>query len=48
MFVGRIRELVAGHGTLSTVAEALLAARSKLFEQWLISRRAAAIMSRLT
>jgi transposase len=27
-FVGRIRELVAGHGTLSTVAEALLAARS--------------------
>jgi hypothetical protein len=26
-FVGRIRELVAGHGTLSTVAEALLAAR---------------------
>ena len=26
--VGRIRELAAGHGTLSTVAEALLAARS--------------------
>ena len=26
-FVGRIRELVAGHGRLSTVAEALLAAR---------------------
>ena len=32
-FVGRIRELAAGHGTLSTVAEALLAARSMLFEQ---------------
>src|SRR5271157_990942 len=32
-FVGRIRELAAGHGTLSTVAEALLAARSTLFEQ---------------
>jgi transposase len=32
-FVGRIRQLVAGHGTLSTVAEALLAARSTLFEQ---------------
>jgi transposase len=31
---GRIRELVAGHTTLSTVAEALLAARSTLFEQW--------------
>jgi transposase len=27
-FVGRIRELVAGHDTLSTVAEALLAVRS--------------------
>src|SRR3954468_20645248 len=33
-FPGRIRELVAGHPTLSTVAEALLAARSALFEQW--------------
>src|SRR3984893_2044028 len=33
-FVGRIRELVAGHATLSTVAEALLAARGTLFEQW--------------
>ena len=29
-FAGRIRELVAGHTTLSTVAEALLAARSTL------------------
>jgi len=33
-FESRIRELVAGHTTLSTVAEALLAARSTLFEQW--------------
>jgi hypothetical protein len=33
-FPGRIRELVAGHTTLSTVAEALLGARSTLFEQW--------------
>ena len=33
-FPGRIRELVAGHATLSTVAEALLAARGALFEQW--------------
>src|SRR6202049_4085858 len=33
-FPGRIRELVAGHTTLSTVAEALLAARSTLFDQW--------------
>jgi transposase len=32
-FPGRIRELVAGHTTLSTVADALLAARSTLFEQ---------------
>jgi transposase len=30
-FAGRIRELVAGHPTLSTVAEALLAARGTLF-----------------
>src|SRR5882672_6900315 len=33
-FVSRIRELVAGHAMLSTVAEALLGARSTLFEQW--------------
>jgi len=33
-FESRIRELVAGHATLSTVAEALLAARNTLFEQW--------------
>ena len=33
-FAGRIRELVAGHATLSTIAEALLAARGTLFEQW--------------
>jgi transposase len=32
-FPGRIRELVADHPTLSMVAEALLAARSTLFEQ---------------
>ena len=33
-FPNRIRELVAGHATLSTIAEALLAARGTLFEQW--------------
>jgi transposase len=33
-FPSRIRELVAGHATLSTIAEALLAARGTLFEQW--------------
>jgi transposase len=33
-FANRIRELVAGHATLSTIAEALLAARGTLFEQW--------------
>src|ERR1700757_2562235 len=33
-FPGRIREPVAGQTTLSTVAEALLAARGMLFEQW--------------
>jgi transposase len=33
-FANRIRELVAGHATLSTVAEALLAARGTLFAQW--------------
>jgi transposase len=32
-FPGRIRELVADHPTLSMVGEALLAARSTLFEQ---------------
>ena len=34
IFAARIRELVAGHATLSVVAEALLAARGTLFEQW--------------
>ena len=33
-FAVRIRELVAGHVTLSVVAEALLTARGTLFEQW--------------
>ena len=33
-FPSRIRELVSDHPTLSMVAEALLAARSTLFEQW--------------
>ena len=33
-FASRVRELVAGHPTLSTIAEALLAARGTLFEQW--------------
>ena len=33
-FATRVRELVAGHPTLSTVAEALLAARGTLFAQW--------------
>jgi transposase len=33
-FANRIRELVAGHTTLSAIAEALLAARGILFEQW--------------
>ena len=33
-FPGRIRELVAGHTTLSTLAEPLLAARGTLSEQW--------------
>lgn len=32
-FAGRVRELVAGHPTLTTVAEALLAARAALGEQ---------------
>jgi transposase len=31
---GRIRELVAGHAMLSTIAEALLAARDSLSGQW--------------
>jgi transposase len=33
-FPNRIRELVDGHPTLSTIAEALLAARGTLSEQW--------------
>ena len=33
-FASRVRELVAGHPTLSTIAEALLVARGTLFEQW--------------
>src|ERR1700749_384922 len=33
-FPNRIRELVANHRILSTIAEALLAARGTLFEQW--------------
>ena len=33
-FAARIRELVAGHATLSVIAEALLAARGALCEQW--------------
>src|SRR5262245_26314665 len=33
-FPGRIRQLTGGHTTLSTVVEALLAARGALFEQW--------------
>ena len=33
-FPGRVRELIAGHPTLSVVAEALLAARNTLFAEW--------------
>lgn len=33
-FASRVRELVAGHATLSTVAEAMLAAREALFGEW--------------
>src|SRR3954468_12773622 len=33
-FANRIRELVAGHATLSTIAEAMLAARDTLFSEW--------------
>src|SRR6201997_3222628 len=33
-FATRIRELVSGHTTLSTIAEALLAARETLFGEW--------------
>jgi transposase len=33
-FAARIRDLVADHPILSTIAEALLAARGTLFEQW--------------
>jgi transposase len=34
-FASRIRDLVADHPLLSTIAKALLAARDTLFEQWL-------------
>jgi transposase len=43
-FPGRIRELVAGHGTLSTMAGALLAARGTLFEEWQKAREAPSIV----
>jgi transposase len=33
-FASRIRELVAGHTTLSAIAEAMLAARDTLFSEW--------------
>jgi transposase len=33
-FASRIRELIAGHATLSTIAEATLAARNVLFGEW--------------
>src|SRR5271170_4906559 len=33
-FATRIRDLVAGHTTLSTIAEAMLAARDTLFGEW--------------
>jgi transposase len=33
-FANRVRELVAGHATLSTIAEAMLAARDTLFSEW--------------
>jgi transposase len=33
-YAGRIRQLVAGHTTLSTIAEALLVARGTLLGQW--------------
>ena len=33
-FAGRVRHLVANHTTLSTVAEAMLAARDTLFGEW--------------
>jgi transposase len=33
-FEGRVCELIAGHPTLSVVAEALLAARATLFAEW--------------
>jgi transposase len=33
-FARRIRELVAGHTTLSAIAEAMLAARDTLFSEW--------------
>jgi transposase len=33
-FANRVRELVAGHATLSMIAEAMLAARDTLFSEW--------------
>jgi transposase len=33
-FPSRVRELAAGHATLSTIAEAMLAARDTLFGEW--------------
>jgi transposase len=33
-FVSRVRELVSGHATLSTITEAMLAARDTLFSEW--------------
>jgi len=33
-FSSRVRELVTGHTTLSTIAEAMLAARDMLFSEW--------------
>ena len=34
IFASRVRDLVAGHATLLTVAEAMLAARETLFGEW--------------
>ena len=42
-FASRVRELVAGHATLSTIAEAMLAARDTLFERMAEAREAPAI-----
>src|SRR3954452_13557603 len=33
-FASRVRELITGHATLSTLVESLLAARSALFSEW--------------